>query len=278
MSLWKGIFRRQKQIKYPFLKEEWRSILIDRVDFYRDLGGENRAHFEGRMLEFLNTTHITGVQTEVEDEDLVLLSASAIIPIFAFPNWSYTNLDEVLLFPAHFDHGFEIGSKDMAILGMVGYGYMEGKMILSKKSLHHGFDNNTDKQNTAIHEFVHLLDKQDGAVDGIPVHLISKDGVLPWLNLIDAKIQEIRNGESDIRSYGATNRAEFLAVVAEYFFERPQLLAKKHPDLYRTMEQLFGQKLSGKLRSKRPAATEHYEKCPCGSGQKFRNCCKGYRR
>ena len=40
-----------------------------------------------------------------------------------------------------------------------------------------------------------------------------------------------------IDPYGATNAAEFFAVVSELFFEKPQQLEKRHPELY---EQLRG--------------------------------------
>ena len=157
---------------------------------------------------------------------------------------------------------------------MVGYGYMEGKMILSKKALHAGFANERDKRNTAIHEFVHLIDKMDGRVDGIMVYLKEKSYVVPWLNLIDQKIQEIIESKNDIRPYGATNRAEFLAVASEYFFERPKLLKKRHPELYRYLELMFNQKLADRKLNAIAKPTRHFDPCPCGSKKKFRNCCQ----
>ena len=36
-----------------------------------------------------------------------------------------------------------------------------------------------------------------------------------------------------------TNEAEFFAVAAEYFFERPELLKSKHPGLYEVMGRIF---------------------------------------
>ncbi|WP_390886660.1 zinc-dependent peptidase [Lacinutrix neustonica] len=39
------------------------------------------------------------------------------------------------------------------------------------------------------------------------------------------------------------NQAEFFAVASEYFFERPDLFKKKHPDLYKMMVKSFNQKL-----------------------------------
>ena len=55
--------------------------------------------------------------------------------MFGFPEWDYTFLDEVLLYPGHFDRDYDIGSKSEAILGMVGSGNLQGKMILSKPAL-----------------------------------------------------------------------------------------------------------------------------------------------
>ncbi|MFZ4770619.1 MAG: zinc-dependent peptidase [Ferruginibacter sp.] len=37
----------------------------------------------------------------------------------------------------------------------------------------------------------------------------------------------------------STNKAEFFAVTAAYFFERPQLLKDKHPQLYEILNEIF---------------------------------------
>lgn len=253
--------------------QSWKDLLNKQLPFYRSLSPEEKADFEKRVLRFLNTTKITGIKTTVEDNDRVLIGASAIVPIWAFPAWEYHNLNEVLLYPKHFDENHNIGSKSRAILGMVGYGYMEGKMLLSKYSLWHGFKNQTDKQNTAIHEFVHLLDKADGSIDGVLGTIHELDMTLPWITLMEEKIKEIRENKSDIRAYGGTNHEEFLAVTSEYFFERPKLLAKKHPVLYEYMEMMFGQKLADKKLVAKAKVTQHWDPCPCESGKKFRNCC-----
>lgn len=254
---------------------DWRAFLSDKVQFYRSLRDDEKRQFEVRVLQFLNTTEVTGIKTNVSTEDRLLIGASAIIPIFAFPNWEYFNLKEVLLYPAHFDFEHNIGQRveDVAILGMVGYGYMEGKMILSRKALHLGFENEEDKQNTAIHEFVHLIDKADGVIDGIPQRLMHRERIIPWMHLIDKKIDEILANNSDIRRYGATNRAEFMAVASEYFFERPELLKENHPQLYEILEDIFAHELADRKMVEKIKPVRHFEPCPCGSGKKFRDCC-----
>lgn len=251
----------------------WRNILIQKVSFYNSLSAEEKTRFEYKVQEFLLNCRITGIHTEIDDTDRVLVAASAIIPVFEFPNWKYTNLFEVLLYPNSFNDKFETQAEDARILGMVGTGYMEGKMILSKPALLHGFSNESDKKNTAIHEFVHLIDKMDGKIDGLPSILMEKQYSIPWLDLISKKIEEIYEEKSDINPYGATNKAEFFAVISEYFFERPKLLANAHPELYQLLEEIFNQNMSERKLLRAKQSISRNSPCPCGSGLKFKKCC-----
>ena len=221
---------------------DWRAVLEKEVLFYSNLSDEDKLYFEQRVHGFLLNYKITPIQTTIDLKDKLLVASSAIIPIFHFPNWRYTNLKEVLIYPARFNLDYDTEGENRNILGMVGNGILEGKMVLSKKALEHGFSNKTDKGNTAIHEFIHLVDKMDGAVDGIPKALMDKKLVLPWLEVMHKEIENIQKGESDIRSYATTNQQEFLAVCGEYFFERPHLFERKHPELFAIMDQVFNPK------------------------------------
>lgn len=217
----------------------YRKLLEENVSFYQKLPEDEKKIFEDRVHHFLSGIRITGVKTEIEDLDRVLIGASAIIPIFRFPHWEYVNIDEILLYPETFNEEFEIEGNNRSVMGMVGTGVLQRMMILSRHALREGFSNKTDKNNTAIHEFVHLIDKTDGAVDGVPELLLSHQYTLPWLNMIHQNIKAIQNHQSDINAYGATNQSEFFAVAAEYFFERPDLLKNKHPELYDMLNKIF---------------------------------------
>lgn len=205
--------------------------------------------------------------------DKILVASSAIIPIFGFKDWKYVNLKEVLIYPTIFNANFETEGPDRRILGMVGNGYMDGIMILSQEALKHGFQNESDKMNTAIHEFIHLIDKRDGSIDGIPSALLEKQYTIPWIDFMDKKLDEIYEGRSDINPYGGTNRAEFFSVTSEYFFERPKLLKKKHPDLYQVLERIFKQDMSSINLNSVPSTVQRNDLCPCNSGMKYKKCC-----
>jgi Mlc titration factor MtfA (ptsG expression regulator) len=234
------VFRfKKRKISIKPIPGNYKVILASHVPFYQELDQNRKAEFENRIQHFLATTRITGIRTNVEDLDKVLVAASAVIPIFNFPGWEYVNLHEVLLYPDSFDHEFQQEGSHRSIIGMVGSGALNHVMILSQHELRQAFINKSGKMNTAIHEFVHLVDKTDGSIDGIPEFILEKKYILPWLELMRKEIELILKERSDINPYGATNEAEFFAVVSEYFFERPKLLKEKHPELYELLAQIF---------------------------------------
>lgn len=236
------VWKPKQRIVKPF-PSHWTEILEKNVSYYRHLSAEKKKAFQQRMMHFLGGIKITGVQIQVEELDEIFVAASAVIPVFGFEEWEYTHIDEVLLYPTTFNHSFQFDdqAEDKRVLGMVGDGFMNGKMVLSRNALRNGFQNHTDMHNTAIHEFVHLLDKEDGTIDGIPQVLLNHQYTIPWLDLIHQKMEEINNDKSDIRNYGGTSKIEFFAVASEYFFERPDQFRRNHPKLYDMMVKCFGQ-------------------------------------
>ena len=159
---------RKRKIATEPIPVSFKALLAEQVPFYQNLPDDGKQEFENRVQHFLATTRITGVNTNVENIDRVLIAASAVIPIFNFAGWEYVNLHEVLLYPDAFDHEFQQEGTHRSVIGMVGSGAMNHVMILSQHELRQAFINKTGKSNTAIHEFVHLVDKTDGSIDGVP--------------------------------------------------------------------------------------------------------------
>ncbi len=185
---------------------------------------------------------ITPVSTTIGETEKVLIAASGVIPIFNFPDWKYQNLTEILVYSDTFNKDFEVEGEQRNVLGMVGTGVYSHKMLLSKKSIINGYASNHDGHNTAIHEFVHLIDGADGSIDGVPNFLLEQPAVMPWLDLINKEINNIREQDSELRTYAATNNSEFFAVASEYFFERPDLLEESHPELFALLGKIFSAK------------------------------------
>jgi Mlc titration factor MtfA (ptsG expression regulator) len=226
------------------LQAGYRELLSQHVSYYQKLSAAEQIEFESLIASFTENVRIEGVGLEVTEQDKVLVAASAVIPIFGYKEWRYQNLTNVILYPDTFNNDFQFeGDNDGSrnIMGMVGSGYMNGQMLLSRAALYKGFSSGSGKQNTGIHEFVHLLDKADGATDGVPEHLLGHDYATPWLKMMHYEMGRIQKGNSDINPYAATNEAEFLAVASEYFFEKPEQLQAKHPELYEQLCRMFAQ-------------------------------------
>ena len=216
-------------------------LLETNVDYYHNLDAKGKKRFASHVARFLQYVNVEGVGVDITDLDRVLVAASAVIPVFALGDWEYPNLTNVILYPDTFDAEYQFEGGNRNIMGMIGTGYMNGQMLLSRSALHKGFSSASGAQNTAIHEFVHLVDKTDGATDGIPEHLMPHSYAEPWLKLMHQEMHRIKEGKSDIDPYALTNEAEFFAVASEYFFEKPGRFEQRHPELYLQLSQIFRQ-------------------------------------
>ncbi len=233
--------KKEKQTRSQALASIYSVLLNEHIRYYQLLNDKEKARFETLVNEFLQYVRIEGVGTEVTDLDKVYIAASAVVPIFGFPDWKYRNLTNVILYPDTFDHNFQFEGDERNILGMVGSGYMNGQMLLSRAALIKAFSSSSGTEHTAIHEFIHLLDMSDGATDGVLENLMRHEYAVPWLKMMHEEMRCIEQGRSDVNPYALTNEAEFLAVTSEYFFQKPEKFKQHHPEMYAQMSRIFGQ-------------------------------------
>ncbi|MDB5263471.1 MAG: hypothetical protein JWQ14_2754 [Adhaeribacter sp.] len=236
-------YYRRLQLLEVALPATWQPLLEKNVEFYAALSPSDKVIFNRRVQFFLAEKNIEGIDTDLDETIKLLVAASAIIPTFAFPFFEYPNLKQVLIYANSFDDKFRterFEGHTQTIAGMAGNMYMNNTVLLSKPSLLAGFQNQ-DNGNVGIHEFVHLLDKADGAIDGLPEIFLTHTYAIPWLQAIKAEVKKIKKGQSDINPYSLTNNAEFLAVVSEYFFDNPEKLNLNHPELYQLLCKIFQQ-------------------------------------
>jgi MtfA peptidase len=228
--------RRKDMIAWP---EDYRDTLNVYVSFYANLDEEGKKRFEDKFEKFLLATKVTGANANIEDLDRVLIGAAAVIPVYYINDWEYVNLREVLVYPGNFNTEFEQEGNERMISGMVGTGHLQNVMILSKWELRQGFINSQSNRNTSLHEFIHLVDKMDGTLDGVPELLLERKYIAQWKQLIEQTMLDVRNSVSDIDAYAATSPVECFAVICEYFFEQPESFQANHPELNTLLQRIF---------------------------------------
>jgi Mlc titration factor MtfA (ptsG expression regulator) len=87
------------------------------------------------------------------------------------------------------------------------------------------------------------LDQEDGAADGAPI-LEHRSRYTEWARVLSSEYEALQKKKkkrrrSVMNKYGATNPAEFFAVVTETFFEKPRQMKKRHPDLYEELRDYY---------------------------------------
>jgi Mlc titration factor MtfA (ptsG expression regulator) len=118
---------------------------------------------------------------------------------------------------------------------LLGESWDNSKVILSWDNVEQGIENFNDGHNVSLHEFSHQLDSESGSANGAP--LLKKNSYKLWAKILakefSALIKASENHDKTVMDYyGATNPAEFFAVATEVFFEKPQQMSNKHPELY----------------------------------------------
>ena len=252
--------------------KKWETLLITEIYFYSSLSPEMKERFKTRVHHFILSTPIRGYQEELSDKIKLMVASSAVVLTLSFDQWDFSSFGSVLVT----DEPLNDDTQNGTTLGMVRTYGSQSNMILSKRSLIYGFENYKDKKNVSIHEFAHVLDHADGDIDGIPKALMPPEFVESWKQLMEDEIARIKKGDSDINPYGATNEAEFFAVISEYFFEKPDRLKQQHPKIFAHLEKTFKPTFFKRLKNKITqvkAKIGRNSKCPCGSGIKFKKCC-----
>lgn len=214
-----------------------KKTLVEEVEFYRKLDPPERARFEAEVARFLADHTITGPRGAPLGDDLrALVGASAVMLVFGRPGFVYANVRDVVVYDEAFDEDYQEG-RGHPILGMV---HAQGPILFSERALREGFRNAKDGQNVGVHEFAHVLDFDASGADGVPTGMPWRT-VTPWLHLMADETDRVEAHRSVLRGYAATNHAEFFAVATEAFFERPNALREKHPELYRMLVAIYGQ-------------------------------------
>ncbi|HSI59749.1 MAG TPA: M90 family metallopeptidase [Ideonella sp.] len=243
-------WRRERLRSQPF-PSAWREILKRRVPYFRRLPADLQLQLKQHIQVFLAEKPFIGCQGQVvTDEVRVTIAAQACLLLLNRPRGEhdyYPNLRQILVYPGAFvvDRVQPMGGGVLRDerQALSGESWTQGQVILSWHDALEGAAVADDGRNVVIHEFAHQLDQETGHANGAPV-LARRAEYRRWSQVLGAEFarlqQQAARGETSlISAYGATNPAEFFAVVSEVFFEQPERLAWEHPALYQAFSDYY---------------------------------------
>ncbi|PWQ93725.1 zinc-dependent peptidase [Leucothrix arctica] len=240
-------YKLRKVVEEPF-PAEWRVILKRNFPVYRLLPTDLQLQLKKLIKQFIYEKSFTGCAgQEITDEVKVTIAASACILLLNRHSDTYAGLNYIFVYPTAFVAKREIVNSAGLVIekpkGLLGESWSNGKVILSWEDVVRGNRNFTDGSNVAIHEFAHQLDHESGATNGAPFIGDSKRSE-NWAAVFSNEFRKLqqaaqRRDETVINYYGATEPAEFFAVVTETFFEKPREMRANHPALFEQLKSYY---------------------------------------
>ncbi len=179
------------------------------------------------------------VQGARVDEHLrVVVAALACLPVLELGLDWYRDWVTVVVYPGEFiaplEETDEAGVVHARREVRSGEASERGPVVLSVSGVLES--RHRDGYNVVVHEMAHKLDMLTGAPDGCPP--LPRGLAGPWARDLAAAYRDLqervdRGEETLIDPYAGEDPAEFFAVVSEYFFEYPELVAEPYPQVYR---------------------------------------------
>ncbi len=236
----------------PFAPD-WEEILQHNVAHYRMLDEAERAHLRALVQVFIVEKYWEGCGgLRLTDEIRVTISAQACLLLLGLPHNYYQNVLTILVYPSTVvppprKPGFFETSLTPIEQGfpIIGQALQQGPIIIIWDAALHGGRHPELGHNVVYHEFAHKLDMLDGAADGTPP-LKNRTEYREWVRTCSREYLRLRQDaehgrRSFLNDYGATSEAEFFAVATEQFFDQPQFMLQKAPDLYRVLKEYYRQ-------------------------------------
>lgn len=248
--------RRRQRIRARPFPAAWRDILKRRVPYVRALPADLQLQLKQLIQVFLAEKAFIGCDgLEITDEIRVTIAAQACLLILNRPRDYYPGLRQILVYPDSFvvqrGHTDPAGVAHEGRQVLAGESWADGQVILSWHDTLTGAATPDDGQNVVIHEFAHQLDQETGSANGAPI-LARRAHYARWSEVLGTEFRKLQarasryrfehDGESEpslFSDYGATDPAEFFAVISEVFFEQPHRMASEHPALYRELSGFY---------------------------------------
>ncbi|WP_404339426.1 M90 family metallopeptidase [Pseudoalteromonas mariniglutinosa] len=247
---WPLIQHRLWQKKYQGyqLTHKQKKYLLASMPIYRKMTDADREKLERHIVWFLNEKRFIGCDgLKINEAMKLLVAADACLLVLNKPWPLYRNVKEILLYPSAYYAPQT--SRDNA--GLVSYhntvrqgeSWPGGTLVLSWHDVQEGNRLPSDGHNLVFHEFAHQLDQETGQTTGTP--LLSKAvDYQQWARVFSRAFQQLKSHVAYsmphvIHSYGATNEAEFFAVITETFLEKPAQLRQYDPEIYALLVQYY---------------------------------------
>lgn len=231
----------------PVTAETWRRVR-ESCPWLTRLDSERDARLQRLVAHFLHRKHITPIgELTLDEHQRTLLAALCCLPVLECGERGLEGWSQLIVYPDAFrvqrSHVDAAGILHQWDDELIGEAWEAGPLILSWADVQADLADPQAGYCVAVHEMAHKIDLLDGAMDGTPP--LPRPWQKQWANdfqrSYDHFCQRLDAGdELEIDPYAAEAPEEFFAVVSEYHFSHPQLLAREMPEVAAHLQRFYG--------------------------------------
>jgi len=218
--------------------------------FYRFLSDKQKKLFLTLIDKFIKNTPFVGVGIQITNEMKIAIAGWAVFLVLNRPlgiNW-YRHVEAILIYP-----GKRLNPE--STLAQITAASHYCLIHFAWEDIRDSATIAADKNNTILHEFAHSLDQFNRDMDGFPEALLSVNEQEEWKKVfhpdfIFSKSDRLGKKLWEIFELGNWNEftpddtscvdvSELFAVSTEMFFEHPQELHKRAPEIYDCLMKLY---------------------------------------
>ena len=241
-------FRRLRSAPEPVDDAAWRAT-VAAMRLLDARAPAELAALRQRVEWFLGRFRFSGTHgLEVTPRMRLLVAAQACLPMLHLPDDHLGHWHELILYPGQFRVRRSHHDSDTEVVSewddeLAGEAWSQGPVILSWADIEQDLAEPFEGFNVVIHEIAHKIDMADGYSDGVPPLPAAQRG--EWLRVMqgafDALAAAVEAGrETVLDPYAAEAADEFHAVVSEYYFTAPDVLAEHHPEVHAAFARYYG--------------------------------------
>lgn len=241
-------FRRRRAEPEPISQSLWLNACA-RAGVLGALAPAEAARLRRLAAGFLARKSITAVQgLELGEADRALIACLCSLPVLNLGGHWLGGWHEVVVYPGAFRVRRQEIEEASGVLHewdeeLSGEAWSEGPLIVSWQDLLDDLAEPESGCNVIAHEVAHKLDLRDGVLDGTPP--LEAAALRAWVRDFSEAFEALnatldREEEPAIDPYAATAPEEFFAVVSEYHFAAPQVLAAAMPAVAARLREFYG--------------------------------------
>lgn len=219
-----------------------------RAAWLRKLDAARRERLRALAARFLHEKTISpAAGLQLDDADGVLLAALCCLPLLELGEVGLRGWSQLIVYP----DAFRVHRSQVDAAGvlhewddaLIGESWDSGPLILSWADIQADIADPEAGFCVAVHEMAHKIDALDGAIDGTPPlpRAWQKQWAADFQQAYDAFCAAVDRGrETQIDPYASEAPEEFFAVVSEYHFSAPVLLAREMPAVAAHLQRFYG--------------------------------------